>query len=235
MNFNWHIVIEHLPALLKGMPLTVQLTILPCAVGLLGGFVLAMMRQSTIKAIRFMAWVYVYFFRGSPLLVQLFLIYYGLSQFTWVQNLPIWEPILKQAYWCAMIAFALNTSAYVSEIIRGAMGAVPKGELEAADALGMNFMQKLVRIRLPRAFAMMIPAYSNEIIFMLKGSALASTISLMDITGTARTIAARTYTHMELLTTAGILYLLLSWLLMGGFRLLENRYNRHKLAPNAGI
>lgn len=147
----------------------------------------------------------------------------------------LWEPVLSQAYWCAIIAFTLNTSAYLAEIIRGAIQAIPEGELEAADAIGMSGWQKLTRITLPRAFGIMIPAYSNEVIFMLKGSALASTISLMDITGVARTISARTYTMMELFFAAGIIYLVLSWVFLLSFRLLERKLNRYMsyVPPNA--
>ena len=173
------------------------------------------------------AFLYIFFFRGTPLLVQIFLIYYGLGQFEAVRNSFLWEPVLSQAYWCAIIAFTLNTSAYLAEIIRGAIQNIPVGELEAADAIGMSKWQKLTRITLPRAFGIVIPAYSNEVIFMLKGSALASTIALMDITGVARTISARTYTLMELFFAAGVVYLLLSWVILFSFRLFEKRMNRH--------
>ena len=105
--------------------------------------------------------------------------------------------------------------------------AIPVGELEAADALGMSKWQKLTRVTLPRAFGIVIPAYSNEVIFMLKGSALASTIALMDITGVARTISARTYTLMELFFAAGVIYLLLTWVILFSFRMFEKRMNRH--------
>ncbi|MEJ6069286.1 ABC transporter permease subunit, partial [Psychrobacter sp. 16-Bac2893] len=151
----------------------------------------------------------------------------GLGQFEAVRNSFLWEPVLSQAYWCAIIAFTLNTSAYLAEIIRGAIQNIPVGELEAADAIGMSKWQKLTRITLPRAFGIVIPAYSNEVIFMLKGSALASTIALMDITGVARTISARTYTLMELFFAAGIVYLLLSWVILFSFRMFEKRMNRH--------
>lgn len=155
------------------------------------------------------------------------LIYYGLGQFEAVRDSFLWEPVLSKAYWCAIIAFTLNTSAYLAEIIRGAIQNIPVGELEAADAMGMSKWQKLTRITLPRAFGIVIPAYSNEVIFMLKGSALASTIALMDITGVARTISARTYTLMELFFAAGIVYLLLSWVILFSFRLFEKRMNRY--------
>src|SRR5699024_8572282 len=191
------------------------------------GLILALLRLSKNWLVQVLPFLYIFFFRGTPLLVQIFLIYYGLGQFEAVRNSFLWEPVLSQAYWCAIIAFTLNTSAYLAEIIRGAIQNIPVGELEAADAIGMSKWQKLTRITLPRAFGIVIPAYSNEVIFMLKGSALASTIALMDITGVARTISARTYTLMELFFAAGVVYLLLSWVILFSFRLFEKRMNRH--------
>lgn len=166
-------------------------------------------------------------FRGTPLLVQIFLIYYGLGQFEAVRSSFLWEPVLSQAYWCAIIAFTMNTSAYLAEIIRGAIQAIPVGELEAADAIGMSKWQKLTRITLPRAFGIVIPAYSNEVIFMLKGSALASTIALMDIMGETRTVISKTYTSIEMFFAAGIVYLLLTWVILFIFRLFEKHMNRY--------
>lgn len=227
MDWNWQVIIEYFPDLLKGAIVTVELIVLSGIVGLLFGVLLALLRLSDKWWVKALPFAYIFFFRGTPLLVQIFLIYYGLGQFVAVRESWLWAPVLSQAYWCAIIAFTLNTSAYLAEIIRGAIQSIPAGELEAADALGMSDLQKLTRITLPRAFGIMIPAYSNEVIFMLKGSALASTISLMDITGVARTISARTYTLMELFFAAGIIYLLLTWVFLFGFRLLERKLNRH--------
>ena len=137
-------------------------------------------------------------------------------------------PILKEPYWCAIIAFTMNTSAYSAELIRGAIQAIPHGEIEVADALGMNQLTKIRRIILPRALGIVLPAYSNEFLLMLKSSALASTITLLDITGMARTIIARTYTPLEIFFAAGMMYLIMSAVLIGLFRLMELRVNRHK-------
>ena len=145
-----------------------------------------------------------------------------------IQNSFLWKPVLSQPYWCAIIAFTLNTAAYIAEIVRGAMNAVPKGELEAADALGMSPSQKLKRITLPRAFGIMIPAYSNEVIFMLKGSALASTITVVDLMYTSKAIIAKTYLNLEIYFAAGIIYLLISWVLLFGFRQFDKKINHHK-------
>lgn len=227
MDWNWQVIFEYFPEILGGAVLTVQLVVVSGIIGLFFGIILALLRLSKNWLVQLLPFLYIFFFRGTPLLVQIFLIYYGLSQFETVRDSFLWEPILSKPYWCAIIAFTLNTSAYLAEIIRGAIQAIPVGELEAADAVGMSKWQKLSRITLPRAFGIVIPAYSNEVIFMLKGSALASTIALMDITGVARTISSRTYTNMELFFAAGIVYLLLSWVILFGFGLFEKRMNRH--------
>ena len=227
MDWNWQVIFESIPVLLDGAVLTAKMVVISGIIGLFFGIVLALLRLSKSWMVQLLPFCYIFFFRGTPLLVQIFLIYYGLGQFEAVRDSWLWEPVLSQAYWCAIIAFTMNTSAYLAEIIRGAIQTIPVGELEAADAVGMSKWQKLTRITLPRAFGIVIPAYSNEVIFMLKGSALASTIALMDITGVARTISARTYTLMELFFAAGIIYLLLSWVILFTFRMFEKRMNRY--------
>ncbi|WP_131668354.1 ABC transporter permease [Psychrobacter pygoscelis] len=227
MDWNWQVIFDSIPDLLGGSVITIQLVLISGIIGLFFGLVLALLRLSKSWLVQALPFAYIFFFRGTPLLVQIFLIYYGLGQFQSIRESWLWQPVLSQAYWCAIIAFTMNTSAYTAEIIRGAIQAIPVGELEAADAIGMSKWQRLTRITLPRAFGIVLPAYSNEVIFMLKGSALASTIALMDITGVARTISARTYTLMELFFAAGIIYLLLSWVVLFTFKLLEKKLNRY--------
>ncbi|WP_011961285.1 ABC transporter permease subunit [Psychrobacter raelei] len=227
MDWNWQVIFTYLPDLLSGVVLTTQLVVISGVLGLFFGLGLALLRLSASRWVQVLPFLYIFFFRGTPLLVQIFLIYYGLSQFEFIKDSALWEPVLKQPFWCAIIAFTLNTSAYTAEIIRGAIQSIPPGELEAADAIGMSRWQKLTRITLPRAFGIMLPAYSNEVIFMLKGSSLAMTIALMDITGIAKTISARTYTIFELYFAAGLIYLVLSWVILLTFRFLEKRMNRH--------
>lgn len=226
MDWSWQVIIKYLPDLLGGVALTLELVVLSGILGLFFGLILALLRLSSLWWVRVLPFLYIFFFRGTPLLVQIFLIYYGLGQFESVRESVFWS-VLKQPFWCAIIAFTLNTSAYIAEIIRGAILAIPKGELEAADAIGLSERQKLTRIILPRAFGIMLPAYSNEVIFMLKGSSLAMTISLMDITGIAKTISAKTYTIFELYFAAGMIYLVLSWCVLFAFRHLERYFNRH--------
>lgn len=227
MDWNWQVIWTYLPNLLQGAVLTVELVVLSGILGLIFGTILALGRLSSHWWVRVVPFLYIFFFRGTPLLVQIFLIYYGLGQFESIRESFLWEPVLKKPFWCAIIAFTLNTSAYIAEIIRGAVQSIPAGELEAADAIGMSYRQKLIRIIIPRAFGIMIPAYSNEVIFMLKGSSLAMTISLLDITGVAKTISAKTYTVFELYFAAGMLYLLLSWVILFAFRQLEKFMTRH--------
>ncbi|PWG61654.1 ABC transporter permease [Spiribacter halobius] len=223
---NWQVMIDSLPRLLEGAWLTLELVFVSGVLGLMLAVPMAMARVSHRLWLRVLPWLHIYFFRGTPLLVQIYLVYYGLGQFEAVRESLLW-PYLREAYWCAIIAFTLNTSAYTAEILRGALQAVPGGEVEAARALGMRPGTVWRRILLPRAFRIALPAYSNEVILMLKGSALASTITLMDLTGVARTIIARTYTPLELFLAAGVLYVVLAFLILGGFRLLEHRLSRH--------
>lgn len=228
MSWNWQAIIEHFPELLKASLTTIELVVISCAIGLVFGVLLGLWRLSPILWLRTLPAAYIFFFRGTPLLVQIFLIYYGLGQFATFRESVLWGPVFSQAYWCAIIAFTLNTSAYIGEIVRGAILAVPKGELEAADAIGMSKLQKLKRITLPRAFGIMIPAYSNEVIFMLKGSALASAITVVELMHTAKNIISVTYLTLEMYFAAGVIYLVISWIFLFAFRQFERHINRHK-------
>jgi polar amino acid transport system permease protein len=227
MNWNWSVIWEYLPRLIDGVWVTLELVFLSGLLGLMLAVPLALMRASGNVWLRILPFSYIFFFRGTPLLVQIFLIYYGSSQFDLIRESALW-PILREPYWCAIIAFTLNTAAYSAELIRGAIQAIPKGELEAADAFGMSRVLKIRRIVLPRAFGIVLPAYGNELILMLKSSSLASTITLLDITGAARTIIARTYTPLEIFFAAGMLYLLITAIMIGAFRLIERRLNRYQ-------
>lgn len=229
---NLEVIIANLPKLLAGTVLTAELVILALVLGMAVAVPMALMRVSRRAWLSRPAQAYIFFFRGTPLLVQIFLVYYGLSQFEWVRGGALW-PILREPYWCAIIAFTLNTAAYTAEILRGGILAVPSGEVEAARALGMSTAIMYRRVILPRAFRIALPAYGNEVILMLKGSALASTITLLDLTGMARTIIARTYMPVEIFLAAGIIYLLMTFVFTRGFGLVERRLNRH-VRPPAG-
>ena len=220
-----------MPKLLSGAGLTAELIALSGVIGFCIALPMAVARTARSRLLRWLSGGYIFFFRGTPLLVQIFLIYYGLSGFAWVRENELLWPILREAYWCAIIAFSLNTSAYSAEIFRGSMQAVPVGEIEAGRALGLSRWQIFRRILWPRAFRMGLPAYGNEIIFMIKSSALASTITLMDLTGVARALVAKTYKPVEVFLAAGVLYLILIYALTFVLRVIEKRWDIRRPNP----
>ena len=217
---NWDVIVQYLPRLLDGALLTLQLVGVSVVAGLILALPMGVARASQNFYVRALPYAYIFFFRGTPLLVQLFLVYYGMAQFEVVRKSALW-PYLRDPYWCAIITMTLNTAAYIAEIIRGAIQAVPPGEVEAARALGMSRAQTMLHIILPRAMRIGLPAYSNEVILMLKASALASTITLVELTGAARTVIARTYLPVEFFFAAGVIYLIIAFVLVQGFKLLE--------------
>lgn len=229
---NFQAILDSLPKLLSGTVLTLELVGISLLIGLLLALPMALMRVARRPLVRMLPYGFIFFFRGTPLLVQIFMIYYGASQFEWVRESALW-PILREPYWCAIIAFALNTGAYTAEILRGAIQAVPPGEIEAARAIGMSLPLAYRRIILPQAVRIGLPAYGNEIILMIKGSALASTITLLDLTGMARTLIARNYLPVEMFLAAGLIYLTMTLVLTQLFKVLERRLGRH-LRPHTG-
>ncbi|QEY65407.1 ABC transporter permease [Metapseudomonas lalkuanensis] len=224
---NWEVIVKYLPQLAQGAILTLELVAIAVIAGLILALPMGIARASRHWYVRALPYGYIFFFRGTPLLVQLFLVYYGLAQFDAVRKGPLW-PYLRDPFWCAVITMTMHTAAYIAEILRGAIQAVPPGEIEAARALGMSRFQALVYIILPRAARIGLPAYSNEVILMIKASALASTVTLLELTGMARTIIARTYLPVEIFFAAGLFYLLIAYVLVRAFRLLE-----HKLRVDA--
>ncbi len=213
------------PAFERGIWLTVQLLTLSSLIGIALALPIALIRLSPSRLPSAAARLFITVLRGTPLLAQLFLIYYGLAQFEAVRNSALW-PILRDPWPCALIALSLNMAAYVAEVLRGGIQGVPRGEREAGLAVGMNAFTLYRRIILPNAVRIALPALSNEVIVQLKSTALISTITLMDITGVARRIASNSYTT-EALIVAGAIYLLLTYTIGQGFRLIERRLNRH--------
>jgi len=217
---NWEVIIKWLPKLAQGATLTLELVAIAVISGLLLAIPLGIARSSKRWYVRSLPYAYIFFFRGTPLLVQLFLVYYGLAQFDAVRESALW-PYLRDPFWCATVTMTLHTAAYIAEILRGAIQAIPPGEIEAARALGMSRPKAMFYIILPRAARIGLPAYSNEVILMLKASALASTVTLLELTGMARTIIARTYLPVEIFFAAGVFYLVMAYVLVRGFKLLE--------------
>jgi arginine/ornithine transport system permease protein len=187
---------------------------------------LAVLRTSKNFFIQAPIRAYVYFFRGTPLLVQMFIIYYGFGQFEAIKASFVW-PFFKEAWFCALFAFTLNTGAYTTEILRGAIEATPHGEVEAAMAAGMSRLLMLRRILLPSAFRRALPQYGNEIIFMLHGSSIASVITIVDITGAARFINSRFYSPYEAFLTAAVFYMTLTFIIVFLLKRLEMRWFAH--------
>ena len=230
--FDFSIIAGEWPTYLEGLINTSWLVTVSLIIGLCIAVPVGILRSSQSALLRYPAWAYIYFFRGTPLLVQLFIIYYGAGQWQWLQQSWAWE-WFQEAWFCSLLAFALNTGAYTAEIVRGSIQMIPKGELEAVAAFGMSRWQMLRHIILPSALRRALPAYSNEVILMLHGSSIAGVITVVDLTGAARIINARYYTPFEAFITAGLLYLLLSLLLVWCFRHLERHWYAH-LRPRIG-
>lgn len=219
---SFEIVFQNLALYLGGALTTVQLLMISLGLGLLLALPLAVLRSLGGWPSR-IVWVYTYVFRGTPMLVQLFLIYYGLAQFEAVRESVLW-PWLSSAWFCACLSFVLNTAAYTTEIIAGSIRALPAGEIEAAKSLGMSRWVMFRRIVLPQALRRALPAYSNEAIFMLQGTSLASIVTLMDITGAARQLNASHYIPFEAFITAAVFYLALTLVLVSLFNRAEARW-----------
>nr|WP_312507746.1 ABC transporter permease [Pseudomonas luteola] len=229
MIFDYNVIWENLPLYFNGLLVTLKLLAVSLVIGLAAAIPLAFMRVSKRILINFPAWLYTYVIRGTPGLVQLFLIYYGLAQFEVIRESWLW-PWLSNATFCACLAFAINTSAYTAEIIAGSLKATPHGEIEAAQAMGMSRSLMYRRIVLPSALRRALPQYSNEVIMMLQTTSLASIVTLVDITGAARTVNSQLYLPFEAYVTAGVFYLALTFILVRLFKLAERHWLAY-LAP----
>jgi octopine/nopaline transport system permease protein len=228
MIVNPSLIIDAVPRMLAGIGLTFQLLLLSAVIGLLIAVGLLLMRLSGRRWLSWPAQVYIYIFRGTPILVQIFIIYYGLPQFEWVRDSFMW-PILREPFGCAVLALSLNTGAYVSEILRGGVLGVNKGLLEAGAALGLSVPQRFVYITSPIAVRLALPAYGNDVISLMKATALASTITLADMTGIARTIVAETFAPYEVFISLAIVYMTLTWGLQKSFARLERYLGRYMI------
>ena len=223
MIFDYHMIWENLPLYFGGVLVTLKILLISLAIGLSLAVPLALMRVSKSPWVNFPAWLYTYVIRGTPMLVQLFLIYYGLAQFEFIRYSFMW-PYFSSATFCACLAFAINTSAYTAEILAGSLKATPPGEIEAAKAMGMSRGKLYRRILLPSALRRALPQYSNEGIMMLHTTSLASIVTLIDITGAARTVSSQYYMPFEAFITAGLFYLVLTIALVRLFKRAELRW-----------
>lgn len=223
---DWPFLLDVFHQLISGVPLTLKLAALSLAIGFVLAVLVAAASASSFAPLRWLAQAHVELFRGTPLLVQIFLIYYGLGQIAPLRQSFLW-PFLREPYWCAILALALNTSAYTAEIIRGAIQAVPPGEVEAARSCGMSGFLLRRRIIWPIALRQGLPIYGSEVILMIKATSLASIITLTEVTGIAYKLISSTYRVLEIFVVSGAIYLTLTFLLTLVLSLAERRLNAH--------
>ena len=217
------LMISSFPKLLNATLITLKLLSVSLILGLFIGLGFAILRMNNNKFINKFAYGYSYIFRGTPLLVQIFIIYFGLGQIEYLRTTFLWV-VLKEPYWCAIIAFSLNTGAYTSEILRSAFQTIKPGYLEAGRSLGIPSKIIFTKIQIPIAIKQSLPAYGNEIILMLKGTSLASTVTIMDLTGVAKYIISTTFKPVEVFIVAGGIYLFMTFIIHNVIKYLEKKY-----------
>ena len=217
------LILNSFPKLLSASVITLKLLLVSIIIGLFIGLLFAILRIKNNPILEKFAYIYSYIFRGTPLLVQIFIIYYGFGQVEFIRESFLWV-ILKEPYWCAIIAFALNTGAYTSEILRSAFQTIKPGFIEAGKSLGISNKIIFYKVQIPIAIRQSLPAYGNEIILMLKGTSLASTVTLMDLTGVAKYIISTTFKPIEVFIIAGSIYLFLTFIIHNIIKILEKKY-----------
>ncbi len=221
---DFELMINSFPKLLNAAVITLKLLSVSLIIGLFIGLFFAILRLNKNIFINKFAYGYSYIFRGTPLLVQIFIIYFGLGQIEYLRSTVLWV-ILKEPYWCAIIAFALNTGAYTSEILRSAFQTIKPGMVEAGKSLGISNKVIFYKIQIPIAIRQSLPAYGNEIILMMKGTSLASTVTLMDLTGVAKYIISTTFKPIEVFIVAGGIYLFMTFVIHNVIKYLEKKYS----------
>ena len=218
------LLLNSFPKLLVASITTLKLLSASLVIGLFIGLFFAILRINKNIFISKFAYGYSYVFRGTPLLVQIFIIYFGLGQIEYLRSTVLWV-ILKEPYWCAIIAFALNTGAYTSEILRSAFQTIKPGIIEAGKSLGISNKVIFYKIQIPIAIRQSLPAYGNEIILMMKGTSLASTVTIMDLTGVAKYIISTTFKPIEVFIVAGGIYLFMTFIIHNVIKFLEKKYS----------
>ena len=220
------------PKLLSATLVTVKLLSASLFFGLFIGLLFAILRLNKNIFINKFAYGYSYVFRGTPLLVQIFIIYFGLAQIEFLRTSFLWV-ILKEPYWCAIIAFTLNTGAYTSEILRSAFQTIKPGIIEAGKSLGITNKIIFYKIQIPIAIRQSLPAYGNEIILMMKGTSLASTVTLMDLTGVAKYIISTTFKPIEVFIVAGGIYLFMTFIIHNVIKYLEKERRKSRIGARS--
>ena len=222
MSFD--LIISSFPKMINAAFITIQLLSLSLLIGLFIGLAAAILRLNKNIFINKLAYGYSYLFRGTPLLVQIYIIYFGLGNIEFIRSTFLWV-FLKEPFWCAIIAFALNTGAYTSEILRSAFQTIKPGVIEAGKSLGISNKIIFYKIQIPIAIRQSLPAYGNEIILMLKGTSLASTVTIMDLTGVAKHIISTTFKPVEVFILAGSIYLFMTFIIHNVIKFLEKKYS----------
>ena len=222
MSFD--LMISSFPKMINAAFITVQLLSLSLLIGLLIGLLAAILRLNKNIFVNKLAYGYSYLFRGTPLLVQIYIIYFGLGNIEFIRTTFLWV-FLKEPFWCAIIAFALNTGAYTSEILRSAFQTIKPGIVEAGKSLGISNKIIFYKIQIPIAIRQSLPAYGNEIILMLKGTSLASTVTIMDLTGVAKHIISTTFKPVEVFILAGSIYLFMTFIIHNVIKFLEKKFS----------
>jgi len=221
-------IIDNLDRFAWGALLTIELTVISLAIGLVCAVPVGIGRLSRSPIIRWPIYAYMFVFRGTPLIAQLFLIYYGSGQFVpQLRAIGLWDGFFREPMFCALLALVLNTTAYTAEILRGAILGVPTGEIEAAKAFGMSRLLQLRRVVLPRAFRIGLPAYTNEVVFLFQATSLVSLITLLDLVGVARDVISDTFRAHQVWIFVGAVYCVISYLLFWLFGQLEYRWSAH--------
>ncbi len=220
-------ITENLPDFVNGAWITIQLTVVSLIIGFFCAIPIALARLSRNPLLRWPAYGFMFYFRGTPLIVQIFLIYYGSGQFvSELKALGLWT-FFREPYFCAILTLVLNTAAYTAEILRGAIQAVPHGEVEAARACGMSPSLAFRRIVFPKAMRLALPAYTNEVVFLFQATSLVSIITILDLTGVARVLIAKTFDVFEIWIFVALCYLVLTYVMLYGFKALEYRLMGH--------
>lgn len=231
---DWAVIAGNAPAFAKGLGVTLYLLAVACLSGFLLSVPLAVARVSPNRWLSGPVWLFTYVLRGTPLLVQMFMVYHGLAQFEAVRESALW-PMLRSPWWCAWLVFTLNTTAYTTEIFAGAIRATPHGELEAARAYGLSEPAIYRRILLPGALRRALPQYGNEVVMMMHATAIASTVTLVEITRVARDVYYNHLSAIESFGVAAAIYFVLTFAIAGLFKLVERRALRHLRPAAQGV
>ena len=223
---NFELIYNNFFIILSGLDETLKLVIISLSLGFVIAIPFSLARVSSNKILSQSVYFYIFLIRGTPLLVQIYLIYYGLGTIEFIRESFLWI-VLKDPFYCGVLALVINTIAYTTEIFRGGIQSVTKGQIESCKSLGMGRVVMYLKIILPCAFRQALPGYGNEMILMVKSTSLVSLITIMEMTGLARNIMYKNYAPVEAFLAAGSIYLFINFLVVQFIKFLEWKYNPH--------